>query len=432
MFRIMLAFTLASAVGGPARAASPDPSTLAVPPQDMARARELVRALGSDDYAEREDAQKALATMGRMARPVLAEAAFTNPSAEVRTRAARLLPRAEAEELKARLETFLADEQLRYEHELPGWAEFRVAAGAEWHLFGAALWRDVRTLKAARDVYVEMLDAQPNRDLVFAVGGPPTNLGPAVGARRVELYNVRMPVRPAGGGFSGQTRVHPIDVVALLFAESQVPSRHIPVTRAVSITILLTSLNSYGGDDRAAVCRNVAAYWMESRDDSASQYQALLAANSLNMPGPGTRVALKLLDDRKGLPMHRAQAVVHLVRFDARDALPAIEKAMTDPTVVTSFAVAANADRTYEPLQVRDVALAGALVMSGERPEDYGFVSRNGYNLGGRSLTSYLQWVFPADRGTESFILSQRALAFSKWAAWREQNRGADAGGTVK
>src|SRR5437660_6360350 len=133
--------------GGSGRAASPDPKQLVVPPAELVKARELVRLLGSEDYAEREDAQKALAKMGRLARPVLAEAAYTDPSAEIRSRAARLLPRAEAEELKARLDTFLADDDLQYDHELPGWAEFRVAAGAEWRLFGSTLWKDVPTLE---------------------------------------------------------------------------------------------------------------------------------------------------------------------------------------------------------------------------------------------------------------------------------------------
>jgi hypothetical protein len=429
MFRIGLALTLALFATGSLHAASPDPKLLAVPPAELAKAQELVRSLGSDDYLEREDAMKSLARMGRMALPALADAANTNPSAEVRSRAARLLPRAEAEELKARLETFLADEELQYEHELPGWAEFRVAAGAEWRFFGATLWKDTRVLKTARTVYIELLDAPSNRSLIFAVGSSPTDLGAAVGTRRVELYNVRLPGRP--GGFNGGPRsITAPDVVTLLFAESQVSARHIPITRVVSINILLTPLNFTGSDDRSAIYRNVAARWMESRDDSASQYQAMLAARSLSMPASGTKIALKLLADTKGTPMYRAQAMVSLVNYDARDSIPALEQAMTDTTIVYSPAGALNVAQPYEPILVRDVALVAAVVLSRQRPEDYGFIQRVNYGNTGLTMSSYMQWAVPAGGWGDTFI--RRSLALAKWQQWREQNLGEKKDETVK
>ena len=49
-------------------AASPDPKDLAIPPQELSQARELVQQLGSEVYREREEAQAELAKMGRLAR----------------------------------------------------------------------------------------------------------------------------------------------------------------------------------------------------------------------------------------------------------------------------------------------------------------------------------------------------------------------------
>src|SRR5439155_19187177 len=137
MIRLGAAVVVWGLVAGGAWGSSPDPKDLAIPAAELGRARELVRRLGSDDPREREAAQAELARMGRLARPVLAEAAAADPSAEVRGRAARLLPRAEAEELQARLDTFRADTELAYQHDLPGWSQFRVAAGAEWRVLGA-------------------------------------------------------------------------------------------------------------------------------------------------------------------------------------------------------------------------------------------------------------------------------------------------------
>src|SRR5580692_645020 len=99
---------------------SPDPKDLIVPQQEISKARELIRRLGSEVYREREEAQSDLAKMGRMARPALLKAG--------------------AEDLKARLETFLADSESKYEHDLPGLKHFRKIAGAD---------------KEARDLFVE-------------------------------------------------------------------------------------------------------------------------------------------------------------------------------------------------------------------------------------------------------------------------------------
>jgi hypothetical protein len=60
---------------------------------DMAKARELLRELDSDSFAERERAEGALLKMGMRAAPALAEALEGEVSAEVRNRARGLLAR---------------------------------------------------------------------------------------------------------------------------------------------------------------------------------------------------------------------------------------------------------------------------------------------------------------------------------------------------
>src|SRR5262249_43770486 len=112
---VVLVWGLIAAAG--ASAGCPGPRGPGVPPGGVARAKELVRRLGSEDYKDREAAQGELAKMKRLARPVLAEAAAADPSPEVRSRAARLLPKAEADELQARIDTFLADAEGKFEHD---------------------------------------------------------------------------------------------------------------------------------------------------------------------------------------------------------------------------------------------------------------------------------------------------------------------------
>ena len=112
----LLLAVFASFAGG----VSPDPKDLAIPPQELSKARELIKRLGSEIYREREEAHAELAKMGRLARPALVEAAASDADPEVRYRCSRLLPKAGADDLKARLDTFLADTESKYEHDLAG------------------------------------------------------------------------------------------------------------------------------------------------------------------------------------------------------------------------------------------------------------------------------------------------------------------------
>ncbi|HEY1186023.1 MAG TPA: hypothetical protein VGE74_00140, partial [Gemmata sp.] len=102
MLRAVLTFVLALGFTGPALPAlaadppSPDPKSLAVPADDLLKARELVRKLGSEAFHEREDAESDLAAMGRLARLALMEGANTDPDPEIRARCNGMLPRATA------------------------------------------------------------------------------------------------------------------------------------------------------------------------------------------------------------------------------------------------------------------------------------------------------------------------------------------------
>ncbi|MBY0456378.1 MAG: hypothetical protein K2V38_03510, partial [Gemmataceae bacterium] len=68
---------LSAALLAPAASAAPvaDPKQLAIPPAELVKARELVRQLGNDTFAEREAAERELAAMGRAARAALFDGA---------------------------------------------------------------------------------------------------------------------------------------------------------------------------------------------------------------------------------------------------------------------------------------------------------------------------------------------------------------------
>lgn len=215
MTRLWAAALAAGLAAGAVRAADP-PAGLAVPPEQLSKARELVRALGNPAYETREAATAELGKMGRAARAALLDAVATSPDYEVRARAARLLPRAEAADLQARIDAFVADADGKFRHDLPGWESFKEHVGAD---------------KQSRALFAEMLKTADNREVLAAMAASRREGGAALGHRRMALYLAQNP--GAFGGFRVGTMPQPkppglADIATVLFAEGAIPSADIP------------------------------------------------------------------------------------------------------------------------------------------------------------------------------------------------------------
>ncbi|MFO0851406.1 MAG: hypothetical protein U0871_23040 [Gemmataceae bacterium] len=208
MTRLPLLLGLLAVTVVPAPAADP-----AVPPEARTRAEELVRALGSPAFSDRDRATRELRKLGRLALPALI-AARRDDNPEVRMRAAWLLPTAESDAVRVRLEAFLADEDGTTAHDLPGWPQFRRVAGADRsarELFAEAV-RDPLSRRAAGRSGRAPADAAGG--LAAAAGGlaaagpeqaSPTAVGRAVVARRLQMYGQYGPQSARGGAAEPRT-----------------------------------------------------------------------------------------------------------------------------------------------------------------------------------------------------------------------------------
>ncbi|MDB5312224.1 MAG: hypothetical protein JWO38_6426 [Gemmataceae bacterium] len=394
MDRFGLVLALLTASAGPVAAASPDPKDLAVPPTELAKARDLVEKLGSETYDDREDAQDDLAKMGRLALQPLVEGLSSHPSPEVRFRCQTLLPKAAAEDLHARLATFLADAEGKFEHDLPGWNEFRKITGET---------------PAGRAVFVDLLADPVNRSLVLAAAGPPGEIGSLVAARKQELYFLQFPRT------STATRKEPsvADVTALMFAEAQVASTVVP--RTISTTSLYTasgfSTAVADSGPKGRVYRAVAVHWMATRDDAIPLHQAVLVGSNLGLSKEAAGVAAKLVRLKGAVVSYRAQAATTIARLGARDQLPALEAVFGDDTVMRSIRMGAGGRAEPAEAQLRDLVLAAAVQLTDQDPAEYGFAGPAG--------ATRFTWHLPADK---------RAAAFEKWKAWREKHPDAEKG----
>jgi len=428
MLRSIAAFFLLIEVACPVFSAPPDPKSLAVASGDLIKSRGLVQQLGSEQFSEREEAEESLAKMGRLARLALLEGVNADPNPEIRTRCESLLPRANHLEMKARLEVFLADTEGKYEHDLPGWNQFRATACNDWTLFGYFIASDRSLEKAARSVFVELISTPVNKSVVMAVGGSQTEITAVAMARRYELYNHRVARPIVAGGLVAESPVRrevtAEDVAALLFAESFAAQSPARMPRTVSISVLL---NSSGfstqvreSNEKGRIYRAIASAWMETRINPMDLYQGMSIASNFGLGNLSSRMAARLVIAPGATPSYRGYAATTLVRGGSKEQIPLLEKAFEDASVLPLPRGAARAIEDSEAnneIQVRDLALAVSIQLAGEKLEDYGFVDQYRVNSTGFTGTggySYTRYYIPGEK---------RAAAFEKWKEWWSKNR---------
>jgi hypothetical protein len=380
-------------IAAPGFASSPDPKDLEISTADQARARSLVEKLASEVFEEREEAQDELAKMGRLAMPALLEGLNANPSPEVRFRCQALIPRASHDDIQARLATFLADTEGKFEHDMPGWNEFRKLAGES---------------SVSRATFVELLKEPANRTLVLGITGAPDELGRLIAQRKQELHQMRFPRTP-----NATRRVQSLpDMLALMFAESHVATKHIPRSTSTitvhNLPALTTAIRN--GDEKAEVYKALVGHWIETRDEAAAMYTAMNQATSLGLTKQGTVVAAKLLQFKGATISYRFYAAFAIARNGAKDHLPALEAAFADEAAL-NLNRNINGKLERHQVQMRDMALVAAVLLTGQDASEYGFTEQYKNNPG--MQFTYSNWRLPEEN---------RKAAFEKWKAWREKN----------
>lgn len=381
---------------GPDVSIDPNPAKLLPTAEQLTRSDELVRQLGSEDFAERDAASRELAEMGRLALAAVERALTETASTEVRARCEALLPMMLQEDLKARLAAFMADTEARYDHKLPGWDAF---------------FKIVGNSKEARRLFAEMYEHPHTSRLIAASAGPKDEFSRLVLERRQDTYNRfygRNRVVGPNGVLIQQERqqIAIQEITGLLFAESLLGT--IADRRYSYMTSTLLNQphirEALNDVEKGAMHRKLIAHWCDSRTDGLEQVQAVNLAANLNLPEiSAPKLAVRALAS-KNLPVtSRANVICTLARVGGKEYLPEITKHLNDETVFTAAAVNVGGQIERVEMQVRDIALAMALVLMEKDVEDFGFDLRN-KNVG--TKFSYTTYLLKADK---------REAAFKKW-----------------
>ncbi len=394
-----------------------------IPAEQRSEAERWIEKLGSESYAEREQAQAALAALGRMARPALAAALYSHPNPEVRRRCAELLPLAVAADFKARIDMFLADTAGQYDHDLPGWTAFRQMVCNEWRLWGYTIGRDRRLEPIARRFFAQILQDPANREFLFTFWQSPQK-GELVRSRREELQASRYPQQIVvinGTVVRPNLRIPTMaDIATLLFLEAY-SGASVNNPRLGTITTLLQgtpferALRENG--EFTPLLRELVRVWAASRREPQEMYTVMNWLATAGLSEDAARVALRLLLNPMVMPYQRGQALSHLIKSADTTLLPLLENLFEDQTVIYSMTqirvVNGQQQRVVTQVELRDAALAAAILLSGQRPTDYGFTDRMAQQ--NNDMFYYHRYYFADD--------PQRTAAFERWKRERSGDR---------
>jgi len=386
---------------------TPDPKDLVIPPQELSRARELVRKLGSELYREREDAYAELVKMGRLARPVLLEAATSDADPEVRFRTSRLLPKAGADDLAARLETFLADKDGKFDHDLPGLKQYRTVVGKD---------------EKARSLFVEFVKSPYNVELLQSLDRGATEGGRAISDRRTHLFSM-MQHRNIGGRISQPQQIEFADLACLMFAESVTPSKEIPrgmwnhITGATFLQqpASMNTLNNANSAHSEAY-RRIIGQWLESRDDAQDLNQlAHLIGNQLRT-FPQSLPLLRRIIVTEGVHGYaKGQALMFLIQQRGKEEHGFLTSLLNNDTLVTTVWFGNINPKNQQPQQhqclLRDVALAMLVTQNGQKMKDYGYAFPNNQPEPNPQSIGYGNYAFTSDEA--------RTAALVKYGFWQ-------------
>jgi hypothetical protein len=360
------------------------------PGPETDRAAQLVRELGDARFKVRDAASRELRKLGRLAKPALL-AGVSSADPEVWNRCSQLLPEAMAQDLKARVEAFVADVEGKKKHDLPMMEQYLKIVGS-----------DVPARKLFADV------VKQNGGFLEACQQNPKLAGEKYLARAQEIQ--QQIFGPWQGG-QQRPQMNPADVAALLLVGAdREMSKSISSNNFNPVSNFLLQQpfqNALRDGEQAAAFRKLFFAWAENRTDINSISQALQVVQQMNLK-EGMEFALKMMKSKDLQIWTRATAMIAVGKLGGKEHVPELAAMFGDKTQVTNI----QWNNVVINTQVNDIALAMAVHLTGQSHKDYGFDALQSQP---GMLWAYHYLGFSADE--------KRVAAFKKWDAWSESQK---------
>jgi outer membrane protein assembly factor BamB len=370
------------------------PTALARPPLEAPRPgagpeiAALVEQLGHASFTTREAASAKLAKIGLPAKPALL-LALKHRDAEVRLRSRRLLGEIVAADYQARLKAFIDDKEGKLEHDLPGWDRYRGLVGED---------------KVSRELFAAMHQAEPALLETAASGGD-------VAAEIVQLrcFQLFRGFQFAGGAkqlsFPG--------IAALLFVSGDERAK-------ISETTLMQVYNfihqqpfqqALQNGPHKEHARKLLGGWIERSTGPMVAQQSIMLAMQWNLP-QGLSPARKLAGDKNTSPYVRANAVLALGKLGGRSEVALLQSLLKDTGICANrVTVTADGKRIENHTQIRDLALAVLIHLTGQQHKEYGL---DKVQTNPQMLFNYASIFFANPEA--------RDAALKKWEQWAAKN----------
>jgi hypothetical protein len=308
----------------------------------------LVEQLGDPSFRARQQAARQLEGLGLVAKEALL-AGLHHRDAEVRRRCQQVLVVVLELDFQQRLDTFARDTEGTDSHGLAGWDRFREMAGG-----GAA----------ARELFVAMHRAEPGLMETLAIG--PQVASEALDGRCREIYEVQF-----NNPFARSQKQQEISLgtsAAALFVASD-PNVVVTDT-AINYVNNMTYQQPFAveiGGPKGEALKRLLGNWIVRTANSANAFQSLWLAMQHGLKEG--LVPAEALVRGGGQPQFTLYALLVIGRFGGREHLAIVEPLLDNATEIQATQLNGEDYKT----QIRDVALAVAVHLTGQDVKDYGF-----------------------------------------------------------
>jgi hypothetical protein len=357
-------------------------------PLDSDRLSALVAQLGSEDFTEREAASEELTSIGLPAFAAL-ETAGEHPDREVRYRALRILSHIRELDLQRRLEAFLSGEESDDEYPLPAWNRFQKVYGDS---------------SRSRQQFVEMQRA--DAEMLRAIEEGPRTASELLAQRTLEHQQAMQT--------GGRPQLSFGQTAALLFiaAEDDVTMSAQTMQMVFNLCNQPVIRDVLTSSDKREIPRKMIGSLVRRSEDYAMT-QAMMLAIQFDMD-EGLVPATKILKNPiNRVPYMSQYALMTVAKLGSDTHLPLVESLLDDHSVVTKMQ---NDEKVTTEVQVRDAALATAVLLTKQEVKDY-FPARDG-----QPLTTDPQQLFFNPRAIGFQNDEERGNVHKKWTEYREKN----------
>jgi hypothetical protein len=346
----------------------------------------LIRDLGASDYQVREEAARSLMAQGMAAEPALRQA-MLQTDLEIRLRAGEILSRIQYNDLERRLSAFISGKDDQLGEKLVAWKQFQAVLGGD---------------RPARELYVKLY--RNENELLGAVDLPRDERERAYLARvervQQELY-----------GRVGGVRTPPsADTIAALLLVAVQEEGALSIHAGIQTYSMLMQPDVkkvVTTGDHAAQLEKLLGAWVARTIQSTSIARyGLMVALEYEMKDSTRDLARQLLADKNTSNSVLPYAALALGKYGEKSDVDRLEPLLENKNVCHTWHNGRFPDTIK--IQVRDVALAVLVELTGQNHKEYGFdlLQRN---------SSTLFQIY-----TCGFVKNDdREKAVIKWRKWR-------------